>query len=190
MRKACYTSAYLPLKKMIEPWQEIRRERAFDNPWIPIDRAEYRLPDGRIVERYIRMEVDFCTIFALTTEGQIITATEWRVGPARVMHDLPGGFIEAGELPEAGAARELLEETGYRGQMRFLAATPVSAYSTARKHIFIATDCECVAAQSLDEGELVEVQLFSIEQFTKLAMDGHTTDLDAVLLGLREIGRL
>jgi 8-oxo-dGTP diphosphatase len=41
--------------------------------------------------------------------------------PKRGYFDLPGGFMEAGEMPEVAARRELLEETGLRlGRVEWL----------------------------------------------------------------------
>jgi ADP-ribose pyrophosphatase YjhB (NUDIX family) len=38
------------------------------------------------------------------------------VEPLKGYWDLPGGFLETGEEPEVGVARELLEEAGLRAQ--------------------------------------------------------------------------
>ena len=43
--------------------------------------------------------------------------------PGKGLWGLPGGFIERGETPEAGAMRELLEETNLTGTVRHILGT-------------------------------------------------------------------
>lgn len=42
--------------------------------------------------------------------------------------DLPGGFLDAGEHPEEGVLREILEETGLRARIRGLVHVGIGAY--------------------------------------------------------------
>lgn len=47
-------------------------------------------------------------------KGEAVLLLERGHQPKRGWYDLPGGFMEAGEMPEAAARRELLEETGLK----------------------------------------------------------------------------
>ena len=49
---------------------------------------------------------------ALVVRGGRVLLARRAVEPFKGCWDIPGGFLEAGEDPEAGAVRELLEETG------------------------------------------------------------------------------
>ena len=52
---------------------------------------------------------------------QFVMVKQWRHGAKKLSVEFPGGVIEAGEDPAEGAARELLEETGFRaGKLELL----------------------------------------------------------------------
>ena len=58
---------------------------------------------------------------ALTPEGKMVMVRQFRKPAERVMLEVPAGKIDAGELPERAAVRELKEETGYTaGTVRHL----------------------------------------------------------------------
>jgi 8-oxo-dGTP diphosphatase len=59
----------------------------------------------------------------------------------------PGGGLEPGEEPAAGAARELLEETGLRpsGPLRLVGLVPMTFYGAAG--FVIAYACPCLAGE-------------------------------------------
>src|SRR5882757_1299880 len=96
-------------------------------------------------------------IIAVTKDKQVIIARQFRAGPERVMDEIPGGGVNEGEDPEAGARRELLEETGYeRGKIEFLGVSSRDAYINGTWYYYLATDCTLTAGGAqLDEDELV-----------------------------------
>ncbi|MEK6975576.1 MAG: NUDIX domain-containing protein [Candidatus Thermoplasmatota archaeon] len=61
---------------------------------------------------------------ALVRSGQVLLSRRARA-PKRGQWDLVGGFLEAGETPEEGARREVLEETGCKlSHVRFESVLP------------------------------------------------------------------
>jgi ADP-ribose pyrophosphatase YjhB (NUDIX family) len=55
--------------------------------------------------------VDF--VRKLTGDGSLLMVENYRHGVGQQLLELPGGFINPGEIPTHAAGRELLEETGY-----------------------------------------------------------------------------
>lgn len=134
---------------------------------------------------------DVACVVAVTDRDTILIAKQFRPGTEQVVLDLPAGGIEPGESAEAAIRRELLEETGYEpAALRFLAANPVSAYSTNRRHCFVATGCRKVAAPDLDEQEEIEVVELTIGAFREHLRSGNLTDVGAGYLALDALGRL
>lgn len=160
----------------METWKKLGEE---------VIRAGYRKVIKQIFEAPAGQQMDFdvveegrvVCILALTKDNQVILAKQFRPGPERVLLELPGGGIKSDEDPIAGATRELLEETGYKGDMRFVTESLHSAYSTMRRYNFVATNCEKVAEPSNDDGEFTEVVLMPLAQFREHLRSGQLTDM-------------
>jgi 8-oxo-dGTP pyrophosphatase MutT (NUDIX family) len=58
---------------------------------------------------------DWVNVVPVTPEGEVVMVRQFRHGSRRVTLEVPGGIVDPGETPAEAAARELLEETGYRG---------------------------------------------------------------------------
>jgi len=99
------------------PWQIVERRVIADrSPFGVVIDEDVRLPDGRLITNFMRIELRaFAIVFAVidSADGARVPLVEqYRVGPRANSIELPAGFIEEGELPLEAAKRELREETG------------------------------------------------------------------------------
>jgi 8-oxo-dGTP pyrophosphatase MutT (NUDIX family) len=112
---------------------------------------------------------------AMIHEGKrcILTIRQYRHGAGEACAEFPGGVIEPGEEPAAAAARELLEETGYRaGRVIALGSCyPNPAFMSNRLHIFAAEELEARGGQELDEHELVDLHIEPEDEVLKALGD-------------------
>jgi len=150
----------------------------------------YRLPDGSYADWDLLTGPDVVAILALTAADQVVLARQFRPGPGRLLDELPGGRIEQDESPAAGAARELMEETGYAGDVEIAGKTWTGASFTRRQWAAVATNCSRVAEQTLDHNEFCAPITLSLQEFRGHLRSGQLTDAGVAYLALDHLGLL
>jgi 8-oxo-dGTP pyrophosphatase MutT (NUDIX family) len=158
-------------------------------PWFTV-RAEPQ-PEG---EPYYMVALqDYVSVVAVTGARQVLFVRQYRPVVRRQTLELPSGHVEANELPEAAARRELLEETGFvASRLNLLGAlVPDVGRMTNRMWCYFADDV--VAARAPHQREAgVSLTTVAERDVLRLVMDGtvdHALNL-AVLLLAAGSGRL
>ena len=155
----------------------------FNTPYFSILDRLYRLPDGSEHHFFVTKEVDTCCVLAQTKEEQFIVVKEFRVGPGRMMMELPAGRLDGDESnPDVQIKEELLQETGYTGEFTKVGTMPTSPYSTRTIHCYYAVNCKKVAEQNLDSTEFIDVALLSKKEMGELLMKGASSSCAPGLL--------
>ncbi|MFE4973358.1 NUDIX hydrolase [Kitasatospora sp. NPDC056651] len=172
-------------------WREIERTTVFSKFGRSVDRVDFELPDGQKEEFYLKRERPGGAVLALTPDRHVILARQYRPGPARVLYELPGGLIEPGEEAIEAIARELLEETGYRGAVHAAGPYWHDAYSNVLRTAFFATDCVKVAEPTPERTEFIDVVTLPLDEFrTTVLRKGEMTDTAAAYLALDALNLL
>lgn len=105
-----------------------------------------------------------------TVGSKIIILEEMQPHRTSIRISFPGGRIEEGEDPMAGAKRELLEETGFAsGEWSLWMEQNPAAKVIWTIYTYIARDCRIVAEPKPESGEKIKVKMLTFEQFLKLA---------------------
>ncbi len=162
---------------MSEPsaWRVLERRSLASYRVFEVSEVRSQRVDSGQTQVFYRIDsVDWVNVVALTTGGQVIMIRQFRHGAASVTLEIPGGMVDTDETPEAAAARELVEETGYRaGRLALLGAvSPNPALFANRIHTFLASDCERVSEISNDHDEQTQVELVDVNRIDDLLRAG------------------
>lgn len=164
-------------------WEKLNEEST-DFKYRKIIKKTFKLPNGLIKDFFIKEEKNIACILAITKDKKVILLKQYRPGPEKELIDLPGGMIDEGETSLQAAKRELLEETGYTGELNEIGTNLECAYSSRIKYGFVATNCEKIKEQKLDDSEFCEVMLMPLEEFRELIKTESMADTDTCYRGL------
>lgn len=173
----------------MKPWTRIS-EHDGTSGYLPLSVRRFELPDGTEVDWDIFGAEQTVAIVAITDDDRIVLARQFRAGPERVLDELPGGFVDPGESVLGAAARELLEETGYAGDLELAGADWLAAASRTRRHVVVARHARRVAEPDPEPGEFIEVVLLALADLRTHLRSGELTDVDLGYLALDHLGLL
>lgn len=165
-------------------WEKISSEVVFDKYGRSIEKVIFKLPDGATTDYFLKREGPACGVLALTEEHKVILAKQYRPGPDEIYFDLPGGYVDPGEDPLVAVKRELMEETGYSGEVQFVTNYFESAYSSMKIYCYVATNCHKVGEAKLEIEENIEVATVPVEEYRQLLVSGQCGDIAIGYLGL------
>jgi ADP-ribose pyrophosphatase len=173
----------------LEKWKILDTTVLLDQlPWLRVLADRVRLPDGRIVDNYLRLETpNYVMITAISEGGDIGLIQSYKHGVQEIDFQPPAGYLEPEEDPLEGAKRELLEETGCVSEAWTTLGSFVLAGNrgAGTAYLFLAEGCRQV--REPDPGDLEEqvVVWMSSEQVKEHFQEGKIRQLgSAAALGL------
>ena len=160
-------------------WTPVNSAEAYGG-FIRIESRQYRLPDGRDTRWDVLLGGRTVALVALTEDGRVVLARQFRPGPGTVIDELPGGMVDPGEDIAAAGARELLEETGYAAtSVEVVGSSWLAGFSTIRRYAAVARGCRRVADPIQAGDEFSRAVELDIAGFIAHVRGGELTDADS-----------
>src|SRR5262245_13040634 len=157
----------------------VHGERAlYESEWMSLFLADVELPDGHRFEHHVlRIPREAAATVVHDPERGLLLLWRHRFITDSWGWEIPGGRIDEGETPEQAAARETLEETGWRvGPLRPIGAYhPLAGAVEQRFHVFLARGAEHVG-DPLDTFEAERVEWVPVARVRELVRAGEVSD--------------
>ncbi len=161
----------------------IRSEELVDGKLLKVFRDDVELPDGNEAIREWIDHPGASAVVPIFEDGTTLLVRQFRYPSRRTFLEVPAGKIDTpDEDPQDVAARELEEETGWRGH-RFSALGslyPCIGYSNEIIHFYLAEELE-KGERDLSDGEFMEIVPIGFEEAVDLVTSGEIVDMKSAV---------
>jgi ADP-ribose pyrophosphatase len=118
----------------------LKSKTIYQGPVFGVRRDEVLEPGGIRTTREVITHPGSVVVLPVLPDGRILLIRQYRHATRQFLWELVAGRMEAGESPKQAAARELIEETGYRARRIriFLDVFPTPGFLEERMYILLA----------------------------------------------------
>jgi ADP-ribose pyrophosphatase len=140
----------------------LRSEIVYKGPVFGVRRDEVLEPGGVRATREVVTHPGSVVVLPVLPDGRILLIRQYRHATRQYLWELVAGRIDSGESVRKAAARELMEETGYRAKRFrvFLDVFPTPGFLEERMHILLADRLTAGQAQP-EEDERITMKSFA-----------------------------
>ncbi len=158
--------------------KKLSEETLASNPYWDYKHDVYELPNGASGDFYYGENNGSAMIVPILDDGRLVLVMQQRYLREKPSVEFPCGGLEKGESPQEGAARELLEETGFQSS-NFVKSGAFDALNGIFKdttHAFVADELTQQSAQKQDATEDLEVIYRRVEELEEMIRRGEIWD--------------
>lgn len=159
----------------VEKEKMLQREEIYNGRIIRVYKDHIEVA-GRKSTREVVLHSEAAAIIPVTEKGEVLLVKQYRYPVGDAILEIPAGKMDPGETPEKCAARELEEETGYRGNLKklgYVYTTP--GFCNEIIHLYLATEL-VHTHQHLDEGEFLNVISIPLKDLWDMIGNGRICD--------------
>src|SRR6266446_2107830 len=174
------------MKKSVD---EIRKKTAqvlsstiiYNGPVFGIRRDEVIEPSGVRAIREVITHPGSVVVLPVLPDGRILLIQQYRHATRQYLWELVAGRMDPGETPKAAAARELIEETGYRAKRLrvFLDVFPTPGFLEERMFLLLAEGLTAGTAEP-EEDEKIISRAYTRQQLEEMIRSGKLRDAKSI----------
>jgi len=171
---------------VFEPGRTVTRRELWQGSVGRFGEEHIALADGRRITLAVLQHPGASAVVPVHRDGRVVMLRQYRHAVRETLWEIPAGKLNAGEMPEACAQRELQEETGLcAGQLVPLGSIHVTpGYSDECIHLFLALDLRRGEA-ALDGDESIVCSELPFVEALRMAESGEISDAKSAVALLR-----
>jgi ADP-ribose pyrophosphatase len=141
----------------------------YKGPVFGVRRDEVIEPTGVHATREVITHPGSVVVMPVLDDGRILLIRQYRYAARQFLWELVAGRMDAGESVREGAARELIEETGYRAKRFriFLDLFPTPGFLEERMYILVAEGLTVGKAEP-EEDERITAKAFTRTELERM----------------------
>ena len=153
----------------------------YEGPVFGIRRDEVIEPSGVRTTREVITHPGSVVVLPVLPDGRILLIQQYRHAARQYLWELVAGRIDPGETPKEAAARELIEETGYRAKRFrvFLDVFPTPGFLEERMFILLAEGLTVGEAEP-EEDEKIISRSYDRKQLEEMIRAGKLRDAKSI----------
>ena len=170
-------------------WTVHGERSLYDSPWVGLALVDVEIPGVRRFDHHVvRVPNHAAGTVVVDPDRGVLLLWRHRFITDTWGWEIPAGRLEPGETPEQAAAREVLEESGWRpcGLRPLISYHPTNGLSDQCFHLFIAAGAEH-EGDPTDATESERIEWVPFDRVAQLAREGNIGDglsLTAILYAL------
>ncbi len=153
----------------------------YEGPVFGIRRDEVIEPSGVRATREVITHPGSVVVLPVLPDGRILLIQQYRHATRQYLWELVAGRMDPGETPKVAAARELIEETGYRAKRLrvFLDVFPTPGFLEERMFILLAEGLTAGEAEP-EEDEKIVSRAYNRRQLEGMIRGGKLRDAKSI----------
>ncbi len=153
----------------------------YKGPVFGIRRDEVIEPSGVRTSREVITHPGSVVVLPVLPDGRILLIRQYRHATRQYLWELVAGRMDPGETPKVAAARELIEETGFRAKRfrMFLDVFPTPGFLEERMFILLADGLTAGEAEP-EEDERIISRAYTRKQLEGMIRGGELRDAKSI----------
>ena len=161
----------------LERWKKLSTETIFKNDWWSYKIDKYTLPNGTLGEYHYAFTFGSVFIIPVNDKGKILMVKQYRYLNDRFSIEFPGGGVKKENNHDFEAEKELIEETGFEGELKYAGAfNPYNGVTNEICKVYIARNLKPSSEYKKDESEEFIVYEFTAEEIEQMIMNNEIYD--------------